>query len=108
MLRPAQPRRRGRRLSSGPMSYEVEFESTLFRVEGKGGWTFAPVPEDLAPSTSGAWGRIPVLATIDGTGWKTSLWRERSGRVLLAVPKHVRRGKEHGARVRVQLRFSHL
>jgi hypothetical protein len=28
--------------------------------------------------------------------------------VLLAVPKHVRRGKEHGARVRVQLRFSHL
>ena len=48
------------------MSYEVEFASTLFRVEGKGGWTFAPVPEELAPSVSGPWGRTSVIATVDG------------------------------------------
>lgn len=89
------------------MSYEVEFSSTLFRIGGKGGWTFAPVPEPLTPSVTEAWGRTPVVATVDGLTWKTSVWRERSGRTLLAVPKRVRQGKEHGDTVQVRLRFSH-
>jgi hypothetical protein len=29
------------------MSYEVEFSATLFTMPGKGGWTFAPVPETM-------------------------------------------------------------
>jgi hypothetical protein len=90
------------------MSYEVEFSSVLFRVDGKGGWTFAPVPEHLAPSVTEAWGRTAVEATVDGQSWKTSVWRERSGRTLLPVPKAVRRGKEHGDTVQVILRFNHL
>ena len=90
------------------MSYEVEFSSTLFRVAGKGGWTFATVPEDLAPSVTEAWGRTPVTATVDGHTWKTSVWRERSGRTLLPVPKIVRRGKGHGDVVEVRLCFSHV
>ena len=90
------------------MSYEVDFTSTLFRVESKGGWTFAPVPEELAPSVSGPWGRTSVVATVDGHTWSTSVWRERSGRTLMAVPREVRRGKESGEGVHVRLRFSHL
>ena len=46
------------------MSYEVEFTSELFRVEGKGGWTFAAVPESCAPSRTEAWGRASVVATV--------------------------------------------
>lgn len=88
--------------------HEVDFSAVLFRVEGKGGWTFAPVPEHLAPSSTEAWGRTPVIATVDGESWKTSVWRERSGRTLLPVPKAVRRGKEHGSTVQVRLRFSHV
>jgi hypothetical protein len=88
------------------MSYEVEFSSTLFRIGGKGGWTFATVPEHLAPSVTEAWGRTSVVATVDGQTWKTSVWRERSGRTLLPVPKAVRRGKEGGDTVAVSLRFS--
>jgi hypothetical protein len=88
------------------MPYEVEFSSTLFRVEGKGGWTFAPVPEELAPPVTEGWGRTPVVATVDGETWKTSVWRERSGRTLLAVPKAIRRGKTHGATVQVRLTFN--
>jgi hypothetical protein len=88
------------------MTHQVEFSSTLFRIEGKGGWTFAPVPEHLAPPVSEGWGRTPVVATVDGREWKTSVWRERSGRTLLPVPKDVRAGKEHGDVVRVSLRFS--
>lgn len=88
------------------MTYEVEFSSSLFRVPGKGGWTFATVPEEHAPSVTEAWGRAPVVATVDGHTWKTSVWRERTGRTLLPVPKAVRGIKGHGDAVTVRLRFS--
>ena len=82
------------------------FITTLFRIEGKGGWTFAPVPERHAPPVSHAWGRTPVVAEVDGRRWKTSVWREKSGRTLLAVPKAVRGTKGDGDRVRVRLEFT--
>jgi hypothetical protein len=68
-------------------TYVAEFESTLFRVEGPGGWIFAVVPPAHAPTERMAWGRTPVHATVDGRSWKTNVWREKSGRTLLAVPK---------------------
>ncbi len=54
------------------------------------------------------WGRTPVRATVDGVTWATSVWRGRNGEALLAVPKHVRRGKGHADRVRVVIRFTAL
>ena len=83
----------------------VAFTSTLFRVPGKGGWTFAPVPERHAPPGGRAWGRSPVIATVDGHRWRTSVWREKSGRTLLAVPKKARGTKGGGDRVSVRLEF---
>ena len=88
------------------MQFDVEFDSTLFSIEGKGGWTFAPVPDEAAPTRAEAWGRTSVVATVDGHTWNTSVWREKSGRTLLPVPKAVRRSKGHGDVVRVQLRFA--
>jgi hypothetical protein len=85
---------------------EVRFSSVLFRTPGKGGWTFAPVPEDCAPPVTAGWGRTPVVATVDGREWKTSVWRESTGRTLLPVPKNVRLGKGEGDTVEVRLRFS--
>lgn len=90
------------------MSHEVEFTATLFRWQGKGAWTFATVPPEMAPSATEAWGRTPVVATVDGRTWKTSVWRERSGRTLLPVPKTVRGGKGDGDPVHVRLCFSQL
>lgn len=90
------------------MPYEAFFSSTLFRIHEPGGWVFAPVPDEFAPVTAGAWGRIPVIATVDGETWKTSVWREKSGRTLLAAPKAIRRGKDEGDVVEVRLQFSHL
>ena len=87
-------------------SFTTRFTATLFRYPGKGGWTFAPVPPECAPSAAGPWGRIPVLATVDGTEWSTSVWREKTGRVLLPVPKHVRGEKGDGSKVEVVLKFS--
>lgn len=83
----------------------TRFTSTLFKVGGKGGWHFAPVPEECAPSAVQAWGRTSVVATVDGRTWKTSVWREKSGRTLLPVPKAVRGGKTEGDTVDVQLEF---
>lgn len=86
--------------------YACDFEATLFRVPGKGGWVFAPVPADHAPGVAVGWGRTPVRATVDGRRWDTSVWREKSGRTILAVPVHVRGGKDHGDVVAVRIAYS--
>ncbi len=82
------------------------FKSTLFRVPGKGGWVFAPIPSRYAPPATHAWGRTPVRATVDGESWNTSVWRAKDGRTLLAVPKKVRGDKDDGDTVVVELAFS--
>ncbi|MCA9491012.1 MAG: DUF1905 domain-containing protein [Myxococcales bacterium] len=80
------------------------FHGVLFTtVEGPGAWLFVEVPAEHAPEVSGAWGRSPVAATVDGRSWDTSVWRERGGRVLLPVPKRMRAGKDVGAEVVVSL-----
>jgi hypothetical protein len=85
---------------------KTKFSAQLFRVPGKGGWTFVVVPPSRAPSLAGAWGRTSVTATVDGHEWKTSVWRERSGRTLLPVPKAARGAKGDGDRVTVALEFA--
>ncbi|MEO7966073.1 MAG: DUF1905 domain-containing protein [Gemmatimonadaceae bacterium] len=47
-------------------TFTTHFTAKLFRYPGKGGWTFALVPPDKAPSKSGPWGRISVHANVDG------------------------------------------
>jgi len=77
----------------------------MFRYPGKGGWHFAPVPKRLAPHPTAAWGRTPVEATVDGITWRTSVWRGRDGRTLLAIPARVRGPKGDGDAVRVTLKY---
>jgi len=88
--------------------YGGEFPSELFTYPGKGGWTFATVPDRYAPPATEAWGRTPVRATVDGVAWETSVWREKSGRTLLPVPRRVRGTKGHGDTVRVKIEFDVL
>lgn len=84
----------------------VSFGARLWKYPGKGGWTFATVPAKYAPGATHGWGRTPVVATVDGHEWKTSVWRERSGRTLLPVPKAARGTKGDGDMVKVRLEFS--
>lgn len=91
------------------MPHHVSFTSTLFRVPGKGGWHFAPVPAGKAPPVTHGWGRTPVVATVDNVTWDTSVWWDsKSRRTLLAVPKKARGDKEDGDRVKVTLLFKAL
>ena len=89
-------------------NYAADFEAELIQYPGKGGWTFALVPEQFAPQATHGWGRTPVRATVDGHTWDTSVWREKSGRTLLPVPKKVRGTKGHADTVRVRIEFSAL
>jgi hypothetical protein len=89
-------------------TYGGTFTSRLFTYPGKGGWTFATVPERYAPSVTHGWGRTPVRATVDGHAWKTSVWRGKDGRTLLPVPKRARGTKGDGDRVRVRIEFAAL
>ena len=88
--------------------YGGEFTSELIRYPGKGGWTFAIVPEEFAPRVTHAWGRTPVRATLDGVSWDTSVWREKSGRTLLPIPMKVRGPSDDKERVRVRIEFNAL
>ena len=82
------------------------FLSKLFKSPGKGGWTFAPIPAEYAPSKTYGWGRTPVTATVDGQTWDTSVWKDtKSGKTLLAVPKKIRSGKGDGDTVEVSIRL---
>ena len=94
-----------RQTTAGRPLYTCTFRSTLFRVPGQGGWVFAPVPVEHAPGVTVGWGRTPVVATVDGTTWDTSVWREKSGRTILAVPKKVRGDKDDGDVVEVVLSY---
>lgn len=73
-----------------------DVESTLIRWQGLSAWVFARVPQDQAPTSAGPFGRVPVTATVDGSTWATSVWRDREHGWLLAVPARVRGGKDHG------------
>jgi hypothetical protein len=46
---------------------------------------------------------VPVVATVDGVTWATSVWRDKDAGWLLAVPKKVRRGKGDGDVVTVAI-----
>jgi hypothetical protein len=88
--------------------YTASFRGKLFRWSGPSAWHFVVVPERHAPLATHGWGRTPVVAVVDGHEWKTSVWRGKDGRTLLAVPKRVRGTKADGDGVAVKLRFSGL
>ncbi len=82
------------------------FKSRLFRYPGAGGWTFAKIPKKYALPVTHAWGRTPVIATVDGHTWQTSVWWDAKSRsTLLPVPKKIRGNKDDGDWVLVELLF---
>ena len=89
-------------------SLKVSFRAKLWRYPGKGGWHFVTLPEKYAPPVTHGWGRTPVVATLDGHEWKTSVWRAKNKSSVLAVPKNVRGDKRAGASVKVRLTFASL
>lgn len=89
-----------------PFEQVHRFTATLFHTGGKGGWTFAALPQDLDPPVTGSWGMTPVIASVDGKTWCTTIWKDTKRlRTLLPVPKRIRGAKSDGDEVQVELRL---
>ena len=89
-----------------PFAVTHRFTATLFHTGGKGGWTFAPLPKSLQLPVTGSWGMTPVMASVDGKTWKTTIWNDtKSGGQFLPVPKKIRGSKADGDQVEVELRM---
>ena len=88
-----------------PFQKLAKFTSKLFRMEGKGAWTFITIPPDMAPPVTGSWGMTPVIVSVDGREWHATVWKDKTQRSLLPVPKKIRRQKSDGDSVEVELRM---
>lgn len=82
-----------------------QFEAELLKANVDGAWIFVEVPEEFRHTQTLAWGRTPVSATVDGRSWDTSVWREKTGRSYLPVPKKIRKKKEPGDSVSVTISY---
>jgi hypothetical protein len=74
------------------------FEAELWLYSGNAAWHFITLPEETGGAArffagrKSGFGSIPVMATIGGTRWKTSIFPDRkSGSYLLPVKAEVRR-----------------
>jgi hypothetical protein len=85
----------------------THFTAEIFRIDEPGGWHFVRIPDDLAPDSAGAWGRAPVIASVDGRTWSTSAWRDSTRGWLLPVPKKIRGDLHEGDTVRVTVEVDH-
>jgi hypothetical protein len=72
------------------------FRVPLWRWPGPGGIIMVTVPEGHAPPPMAPFGRCPVVATIDGKRWATSVWHSKEHGSILLIPKKVRRAKVEG------------
>ena len=75
-----------------------KFSNKVFVYPGAGGWHFVTLSKKDSKTLSklktvkkGAWGYIPITATIGKTSWDTGLWPQKeSGLYLLSIKASVR------------------
>lgn len=92
--------------TSNPFDKVHRFAAELFLSGGKGGWTFAALPTDIDPPVTGSWGMTPVIASVDGKTWSTTIWKDtKRQRTLLPVPKRIRGAKGDGDMVEIEFRL---
>ncbi|MEO7617943.1 MAG: DUF1905 domain-containing protein [Candidatus Saccharibacteria bacterium] len=79
----------------------TQFTSLLHKVESKGGWTYAVMPD--ATEFFGTHGAVKVRGTIDGCPFESSFMPMGDGVQMLPVKADIRKtiGKEVGATVEV-------
>jgi Domain of unknown function (DUF1905) len=83
----------------------IVVKSTLWLWNGGGAsWHFISVPPDQSGeiraqslASRGGFGSVKVAATINGIGWRTSVFPQKSGGYLLPVKASVRRDADIAA-----------
>ena len=80
------------------------FTSILTKLQT---WYIAPLPKSMVIEAVHPFGRTPVIATLNDKEWQTSLWTEKSGETMIAVPKKVRGKLEEGDEVEIAFVFDY-
>lgn len=82
----------------------VNKEYILEKYPGKGGWTYAAIPEVL-PNPNNPFGWVKVKGTIDGVSIQCKLMPTGTGKLFLPVKAAIRKkiNKQHGDMVHITL-----
>lgn len=84
------------------ISYKLRAKVWLYQGGAAGGWHFLTLPKGpakeirmLVGGASGrGWGSVPVVVTIGGTTWKTSVFPDKkAGSFVLPLKAEVRRAE---------------
>lgn len=87
------------------MQSEVyHFKSILKKLEA---WRVASLPTHFEIEAVQPFGRTPVIATLGGKEWATSLWTQKNGETMIAVPKKVRGTLDKGDEVEIRFVYDY-
>ncbi len=81
-----------------------KFKSVLIQPNG---WVFAPLPSSLKIEAVHPFGRTLIVATIDNNSWNTSIWTQKDGQSMIAIPKKIRGSLCKGDTVKIKFKFDY-
>jgi len=87
-----------------PLEKEYTFKSTLIKLQS---WFIAALPKSIKIEGVHAFGRTPIIATVNNKTWKTSIWTQKDGTTMIAVPKKVRGLLHEGDEVVIKFEFDY-
>jgi len=82
----------------------ITFTSTLIKLQS---WTITPLPKHFIVEAVHPFGRTPVIAVLNAKEWNTSLWTDKVGDTMIAIPKKVRGKLEVGDEVEISFRYDY-
>lgn len=91
------------------MKRSYEFVCTVQQFPGKGGWTYAAVPQKYTlelKQKRRAWGMYPITARVGDTEWDTKLMMKTGGDFFVALNAAVRRKEGIVAGKKVKVTFT--
>ena len=86
------------------MQKNYTFSSVLQKLSS---WTVAPLPQSIEIEAVSSFGRTPVTAEVAGRTWSTSLWTDKKGKTMIALPKKVRGDLVEGDVVEISFEFDY-
>jgi len=90
-----------RKITTMKQAMAFSFKQKLWKYPGQAGWHFITLPKALSKkirsihgTSEKSWGRLPTMATIGQTTWKTAVWYDTKHQAYLLPVKSVIRKKE--------------